>query len=143
MTTLGAHLRAALAADDVAAVRSLVSDLSRSPQDDAAHGVDAALRLAAWARLLVRDAPTGHADGAVGEASVLDADVRRTRQDEAELSAVEDKSEGLRLGAQTFQRHSTELKNVLWWRNFKIKAIVAIVVLVVVGYIVIPIFVKQ
>ena len=89
MTTLGAHLRAALAADDVAAVRSLLSELSRSPQDDAAHGVDAALRLAAWARLLVRDAPTGHADGAIGEASVLDADVRRTRQDEAELSAVE------------------------------------------------------
>ena len=43
MTTLGAHLRAALAADDVAAVRSLLSELSRSPQDDAAHGVDAAL----------------------------------------------------------------------------------------------------
>ena len=74
---------------------------------------------------------------------VMVKNINRVIETSEQLSAVEDKSEGLRLGAQTFQRHSTELKNVLWWRNFKIKAIVAIVVLVVVGYIVIPIFVKQ
>ena len=74
---------------------------------------------------------------------VMVKNINRVIETSEQLSAVEDKSEGLRLGAQTFQRQSTELKNVLWWRNFKIKAIVAIVVLVVVGYIVIPIFVKQ
>ena len=53
--------------------------------------------------------------------SVMVDNINKVLDNADSLSVVETKSEGLRLGAQTFQRQATEVKNILWWRNFKVR----------------------
>jgi len=36
------------------------------------------------------------------------------------LSNLEVKTDELRVGAQQFQKRSTDLKRIMWWRNFKV-----------------------
>jgi hypothetical protein len=59
------------------------------------------------------------------------------------VNAVEDKSELLRAGAQQFQKRSDHVRRMMWWRLFKIKLIFGTLVLVVLGYILIPIIIEQ
>ncbi|KAG8458737.1 hypothetical protein KFE25_012935 [Diacronema lutheri] len=55
------------------------------------------------------------------------------------LEVLEDKTDALRTEAQTFQRQATDLKRVMLWRNLKLKLIILVIILCVVGYIVAPI----
>ena len=43
-------------------------------------------------------------------------------------------AEHLRQGAQHFQRQSDDMRRLLWWRNFKMKCIVFLLLFSVVGY---------
>ena len=51
-------------------------------------------------------------------------------------------AENLRSNAMQFQRQSEDLRRILWWRNFKMKVIVGLLVGCILGYILIPIFVN-
>ncbi|KAJ1639803.1 synaptobrevin-domain-containing protein [Pavlovales sp. CCMP2436] len=54
------------------------------------------------------------------------------------LEVLEDKTDALRTEAQTFQRQATDLKRVMLWRNLKLKLIIVVIVLCVVGYVTVP-----
>lgn len=55
------------------------------------------------------------------------------------LEVLEDKTDALRTEAQTFQRQATDLKRVMLWRNLKLKLIIIVIILCIVGYICAPI----
>jgi len=71
--------------------------------------------------------------------AVMEGNINRMLDQSESLSAVENKSEALRAGAHQFQRQSEAVKRVMWWRNFKVKAIIGLLVLCVAGYILIPV----
>ena len=54
------------------------------------------------------------------------------------LEVLEDKTEGLRAEAATFQRSATSLKRHMWWRNMKLKLVCAMIIIIVLCYIFVP-----
>lgn len=74
---------------------------------------------------------------------VMEGNINRILDNAESLNTVEDKAENLRNNAMQFQRQSDDLRRILWWRNFKMKLIVALLVGCIVGYIVIPIIVNM
>mmetsp|Transcript_12909 Transcript_12909/g.33629 ORF Transcript_12909/g.33629 Transcript_12909/m.33629 type:complete len:236 (-) Transcript_12909:262-969(-) len=58
------------------------------------------------------------------------------------LEVLEDKTDALRSEAQTFQRQAVDLKRVMWFRNVKLRLIIGMVILCIVGYIVTPIIIR-
>lgn len=54
------------------------------------------------------------------------------------LEVLEDKTDALRSEAQTFQRQAGDLKRVMLWRNMKLKLIIGVIILCIVGYIAAP-----
>ena len=74
---------------------------------------------------------------------VVEQNINRVLQNAEDLEAVETKSEILRQDAQQFQRRGENIKRALWWRNFKLKCIIALLVGVVLCYIFIPIISKS
>mmetsp|Transcript_39223 Transcript_39223/g.65916 ORF Transcript_39223/g.65916 Transcript_39223/m.65916 type:complete len:293 (-) Transcript_39223:113-991(-) len=74
---------------------------------------------------------------------VMEGNINRVLDNAENLSNVEDKAENLRQNAQQFQRKSESLRKVLWWRNLKMKLIVLLLVLSIVGYFVVPMLVKM
>ena len=102
MPSLGCRLRRALSSPgDGCELRALCLELAHASGDDGELGIDALLRLSLWSRLLLgachADDDSDDSDdsdddddgrpfgwrvvGTVAEAAVLEADVRRTRQD--------------------------------------------------------------
>ena len=51
---------------------------------------------------------------------------------------LEDKTETLRSEAATFQRQAVTLKRSMWWRNMKLKLLCGFLVLIVLGYVFVP-----
>ena len=51
---------------------------------------------------------------------------------------LEDKSATLRSEAATFQRQAVTLKRSMWWRNMKLKLLCGFLVLIVLGYVFLP-----
>lgn len=74
---------------------------------------------------------------------VVEQNINRVLQNAEDLEAVETKSEILRQDAAQFQRRRENIKRALWWRNFKLKCIIALLIGVVLCYIFIPIISKQ
>mmetsp|Transcript_37859 Transcript_37859/g.72546 ORF Transcript_37859/g.72546 Transcript_37859/m.72546 type:complete len:236 (+) Transcript_37859:276-983(+) len=74
--------------------------------------------------------------------TVMEGNINRILDNAEALNSVEDKAEGLRNNAMQFQRQSEDLRRILWWRNFKMKCIVGLLVACIVGYIVIPILIN-
>jgi len=54
------------------------------------------------------------------------------------LEVLEDKTETLRSEAATFQRQAVTLKRSMWWRNMKLKLLCGFLVLIVLGYVFLP-----
>eukprot|EP00321_Phaeocystis_globosa_P007061 CAMPEP_0118834996 /NCGR_PEP_ID=MMETSP1162-20130426/52379_1 /TAXON_ID=33656 /ORGANISM="Phaeocystis Sp, Strain CCMP2710" /LENGTH=235 /DNA_ID=CAMNT_0006766739 /DNA_START=28 /DNA_END=731 /DNA_ORIENTATION=+ len=54
------------------------------------------------------------------------------------LEVLEDKSSTLRSEAATFQRQAVTLKRSMWWRNMKLKLLCGFLVLIVLGYVFLP-----
>ncbi len=75
--------------------------------------------------------------------AVMEQNINRVLQNAEDLEVVENKSEILRQDAQQFQRKSESIKRALWWRNFKLKCIIFLLVSVVLLYILIPIISKS
>ncbi|QDZ21801.1 hypothetical protein A3770_06p43190 [Chloropicon primus] len=74
---------------------------------------------------------------------VVEQNINRVLQNAEDLEAVETKSEILRQDAQQFQRRGENIKRALWWRNFKLKCTIGLLIAVVLCYIFIPIISKQ
>eukprot|EP00212_Chloropicon_laureae_P008287 CAMPEP_0197494298 /NCGR_PEP_ID=MMETSP1311-20131121/28785_1 /TAXON_ID=464262 /ORGANISM="Genus nov. species nov., Strain RCC856" /LENGTH=159 /DNA_ID=CAMNT_0043039663 /DNA_START=546 /DNA_END=1025 /DNA_ORIENTATION=- len=74
---------------------------------------------------------------------VVEQNINRVLQNAEDLEAVETKSEILRQDAAQFQRRGENIKRALWWRNFKLKCIIALLVIVVLCYIFVPIIAKM
>lgn len=74
---------------------------------------------------------------------VMEGNINRVLQNTDCLRDTEDKAEELRSGAEQFQKRSEVLKKILWWRNFKMKMIVGLLVGCVLGYIFVPIIVES
>lgn len=74
--------------------------------------------------------------------ATMEGNINKLLDNAETVGAVEDKAEALRDGAQQFQRRSDNIKRAMWWRLFKIKLIFGLLLLVVLGYIFIPIIVK-
>uniref|UniRef100_A0A7S0X8N0 V-SNARE coiled-coil homology domain-containing protein n=1 Tax=Mantoniella antarctica TaxID=81844 RepID=A0A7S0X8N0_9CHLO len=75
--------------------------------------------------------------------AVMEGNINKMLDNAETVNAVEDKSELLRAGAQQFQKRSDHVRRMMWWRLFKIKLIFGTLVLVVLGYILIPIIIEQ
>jgi len=73
---------------------------------------------------------------------VMEGNINKVLENAENLASIENKSEVLRQEAHQFQKKSVSVRNALWWRNFKMKLIVAAVVLCVLGYILIPVIAK-
>uniref|UniRef100_A0A8C5PIS2 Vesicle associated membrane protein 4 n=1 Tax=Leptobrachium leishanense TaxID=445787 RepID=A0A8C5PIS2_9ANUR len=58
------------------------------------------------------------------------------------LDELQDKSESLSDNATAFGSRSRQLRRQMWWREFKMKAIVALVILLILLVIIIPIILK-
>ena len=54
------------------------------------------------------------------------------------LEVLEDKTETLRSEAATFQRQAVTLKRSMWWRNMKLKLLCGFLILIVLGYVFLP-----
>lgn len=73
---------------------------------------------------------------------MMEGNINRLIDNAEALNQVEDKAENLRQGASHFQRQSDDMRRLMWWRNFKMKCIVFLLVFSIVGYIVVPIIVN-
>jgi hypothetical protein len=73
---------------------------------------------------------------------VMEGNINKVLENAENLASIENKSEVLRQEAHQFQKKSVSVRNALWWRNFKMKLVVAAVVLCVLGYILIPVIAK-
>lgn len=73
---------------------------------------------------------------------VMEGNINKVLENAENLSSIENKSEVLRQEAHQFQKKSYSVRNALWWRNFKMKLVAAVVVLCILGYILIPVIVK-
>ncbi len=69
---------------------------------------------------------------------VMEGNINKVLENAENLASIENKSEVLRQEAHQFQKKSVSVRNALWWRNFKMKLVVAAVVLCVLGYILTP-----
>lgn len=74
--------------------------------------------------------------------AVMEGNINKMLDNAETVNAVEDKSEQLRAGAQQFQRRSEHVKRMMWWRLVKLKLIFGTLILVVLGYILIPIIIN-
>ena len=74
---------------------------------------------------------------------VVEQNINRVLQNAEDLEAVETKSEILKQDAQQFQRRGENIKRALWWRNFKLKCTIGLLITVVLCYIFIPIISKK
>lgn len=74
--------------------------------------------------------------------TVMEGNINRVLQNAENLESVENKTEQLRSTAQTFQKKSENVKKALWWRNFKVKLILFILITCIVLYITLPLIVK-
>lgn len=74
--------------------------------------------------------------------AVMEGNINKMLDNAETVNAVEDKSEQLRAGAQQFQRRSDHVKRMMWWRLVKLKLIFGTLILVILGYILIPIIVN-
>mmetsp|Transcript_14457 Transcript_14457/g.31000 ORF Transcript_14457/g.31000 Transcript_14457/m.31000 type:complete len:235 (+) Transcript_14457:1-705(+) len=59
------------------------------------------------------------------------------------LEVLEDKTIRLRTEASTFQRKAVDLRRAMWWRNFKLKLILGVVICIILAYILVPILVTS
>ena len=73
---------------------------------------------------------------------VMEGNINKVLENAENLSSIENKSEVLRQEAHQFQKKSYSVRNALWWRNFKMKLVAAIVVLCILGYVLIPVIAK-
>mmetsp|Transcript_13277 Transcript_13277/g.45936 ORF Transcript_13277/g.45936 Transcript_13277/m.45936 type:complete len:224 (-) Transcript_13277:652-1323(-) len=73
----------------------------------------------------------------------MEGNIGRMLENAENLSAVENKTEVLRAGAAQFSKRSEQVKRILWWRNVKVKMIVLLLVLCVLGYILVPIIIAN
>ncbi len=55
------------------------------------------------------------------------------------LEVLEDKTDTLAAQSQAFQRKAVTLRNVMWWRNCKLKIILSLLCLVILAYILVPV----
>jgi len=67
------------------------------------------------------------------------SDMLATREN---LEVLEDKTVQLRSEAANFQRKAVDLRRTMWWRNCKLKLLLAVVITVVLAYILVPILVN-
>lgn len=74
--------------------------------------------------------------------AVMEGNINKMLDNAETVNAVEDKSEQLRAGAQQFQRRSDHVKRMMWWRLVKLKLIFGTLILVILGYILIPIIIN-
>jgi len=67
---------------------------------------------------------------------IMKDNVNKVLERDAKLTDIEDKSEGLRDGANRFSKTSTQVKKKMWWKNVKymlaIIAVILVVILVIV-----------
>eukprot|EP00386_Alphamonas_edax_P003734 GDKI01011280.1.p1 GENE.GDKI01011280.1~~GDKI01011280.1.p1 ORF type:complete len:235 (-),score=49.91 GDKI01011280.1:28-732(-) len=72
---------------------------------------------------------------------IMQENVKRILESHANVESLEQKADGLRVNAQTFQRSAVDLRRMMWWRDFKMKLIMVAVVLAVILYITVPLIV--
>lgn len=67
--------------------------------------------------------------------TTMEGNINKMLQNAEDLGQVQDKAENMEQGARQFKKQSANLKSQLWWRNFKIKVIIAVAVLSLLAYI--------
>jgi len=70
---------------------------------------------------------------------VMEGNISKILENTESLDTIENKTEVLKEGAARFQRSANDLHRIIWWRNLKLKLIIGLIVLCVLGYILIPI----
>eukprot|EP00026_Physarum_polycephalum_P020816 Phypoly_transcript_23648.p1 GENE.Phypoly_transcript_23648~~Phypoly_transcript_23648.p1 ORF type:complete len:116 (-),score=16.18 Phypoly_transcript_23648:126-473(-) len=63
-------------------------------------------------------------------------------QNHEKVSSIEDKTETMKNNASQFKRNATKLKTGMWWKNFKLQLIIALIIIAVLAVIIIPIVLK-
>lgn len=74
--------------------------------------------------------------------SEMENNINKVMQNTENLSDVMNKTELMAAGASTFQKRSESIAKALWWRNFKMKLIIGLLVGAILGYIFIPIIIE-
>ena len=74
--------------------------------------------------------------------NVMENNINKVMQNTENLSDVMNKTELMAAGASTFQKRSETIAKALWWRNFKMKLIIGLLVGAILGYIFIPIIIE-
>eukprot|EP00742_Colponemidia_sp_Colp-10_P002280 GILJ01002434.1.p1 GENE.GILJ01002434.1~~GILJ01002434.1.p1 ORF type:complete len:227 (+),score=40.18 GILJ01002434.1:64-744(+) len=79
----------------------------------------------------------------VGEVQlIMQNNVKQILQTHENLETLEQKTDDLRVGASQFVRSAVQLKRVFWWRNLKMKLILAAVIIAVLLIVLVPIIIK-
>eukprot|EP00743_Colponemidia_sp_Colp-15_P000763 GILK01000842.1.p1 GENE.GILK01000842.1~~GILK01000842.1.p1 ORF type:complete len:261 (+),score=44.17 GILK01000842.1:85-783(+) len=74
---------------------------------------------------------------------IMQNNVKKILETHENLEVLEDKTDNLRVSANQFQRSAVDLKRMMYWRNFKLKLVIGLVILAVACYILVPIIVKM
>ncbi|CEM33425.1 unnamed protein product [Vitrella brassicaformis CCMP3155] len=70
---------------------------------------------------------------------IMQENVKKILESHANIESLEQKTDNLRTSAQQFQRNAVDLRRMMWWRNIKVKIILALVILAIALYILLPI----
>jgi len=63
---------------------------------------------------------------------IMKENVNKVLERDAKLTDIEDKSEGLKEGANRFSKTSTQVKKKMWWKNLKyMLAIIAVIIVII------------
>lgn len=120
---------------------------------DAAHKADVG-GLSRWTREVCTELCSRYADAAsVDKATaalnqvdevrgIVSDSIGQILATHENLEVLEDKTETLASQSQGFQRKATVLRRNMWWRNCKLKIIIAIVVISLLLYILVPVLVN-
>lgn len=78
-----------------------------------------------------------------GVMGVMQNNISKVLDRGAKLEDLQDKSEDLELNASHFRSGSRRLQKKLWWQNFRLKLIFALILVIILIIIIVPIVVKS
>jgi hypothetical protein len=73
---------------------------------------------------------------------VMTDNIKKMLDNTESAEAVSEKTQKMQEMSRQFQKNSSELASIMYWRNMKIKIIIGVIIIAILGYILIPIIIN-
>ncbi|PVU95978.1 hypothetical protein BB561_001472 [Smittium simulii] len=70
---------------------------------------------------------------------IMQQNINKVMEREERLDTLQTKTEELNEGARQFRRGATQVRKKMWWRDMKLKIIIAVIIIILLVVIIVPI----